>query len=124
MLALKSRVYILLFILILTFGCSEKRTIVQDNVTANLNINSVAQSENTDILEGNEKFSAGDFDEAIKLYEKASKENKATAFYNPSTHSETTRILFHKPKECFFLHYRSVPQLLLFSFPSSIVLVY
>ena len=82
MLALKSRVYILLFILILTFGCSEKRTIVQDNVTANLNINSVAQSENTDILEGNEKFSAGDFDEAIKLYEKASKENKATAFYN------------------------------------------
>ena len=54
MLALKSRVYILLFILILTFGCSEKRTIVQDNVTANLNINSVAQSENTDILEGNE----------------------------------------------------------------------
>lgn len=80
--ALKLRVYILLFIIIFTYGCSEKRTIVQDNTTANLNINSVAQSENTDILEGNEKFSAGDFYEAIKLYEKASKENKATAFYN------------------------------------------
>lgn len=76
------RVLLVLFIIIFTFGCSEKRTIVQDNATANLNISSVAQSENTDILEGNEKFSAGDFQEAIKSYEKASKENKATAFYN------------------------------------------
>lgn len=81
--ALKFRVFLLLFIIIIfASACSEKRTIVQDNATANLNINSVAQSENTDILEGNEKFSAGDFNEAIKLYEKASKENKATAFYN------------------------------------------
>ena len=80
--ALKLRVFVLLFIIIFISSCSEKRTIVHDNATANLNINSVAQSENTDILEGNEKFSAGDFNEAIKLYEKASKTNKATAFYN------------------------------------------
>lgn len=69
-------------VLIFTFGCSEKRTIVNDNVTANLNISSVAQSENTDILEGNEKFSSGDFQAAIKSYEKAATENKATALYN------------------------------------------
>ena len=68
--ALKFRVFLLLFIIIIfASSCSEKRTIVQDNATANLNINSVAQSGNTDILEGHEKFSAGDFNEAIKLYE-------------------------------------------------------
>lgn len=65
--ALKFRVFLLLFIIIFASACNEKRTIVQDNATANLNINSVAQTENTDILEGNEKFSAGDFNEAIKL---------------------------------------------------------
>lgn len=64
------------------YGCSEKRTIVYDNATANLNISSVAQSENTDILAGNEKFSTGDFQAAIASYEKATTENKATALYN------------------------------------------
>ncbi len=64
------------------YGCSEKRTVVQDNATANLNISSVVQTENTDILAGNEKFSSGDFQAAILSYEKAATENKATAFYN------------------------------------------
>lgn len=76
------RVLLLLFILVIVYGCSEKRTIIQDNATANLSINSVAQSENNDILEGNQKFSSGDFNEAIESYKKATKENKATAFYN------------------------------------------
>lgn len=64
------------------FGCSEKRKITEDNITAPLNIKSVAESDNTDILEGNAKFTSGDYQSAIKSYEKAVKENKATAFYN------------------------------------------
>lgn len=77
-----NRIIIVLSILIFTFGCSEKRTVVQDNATANLNISSVVQTENTDIMAGNEKFTSGDFQAAIASYEKAMSTNKATAFYN------------------------------------------
>ena len=77
-----NRIIIVLSILIFTFGCSEKRTVVQDNATANLNISSVVQTENTDIMAGNEKFTSGDFQAAIASYEKAMTTNKATAFYN------------------------------------------
>ena len=78
--ALKLRVFVLLFIIIFISSCSEKRTIVQDNATANLNINSVAQSENTDILEGNEKFSAGILMKLLNYMKKLPKQTKQLHF--------------------------------------------
>ena len=77
----KSLIFSVLLISLIS-GCSEKRKIVNDNVTAPLTIESVAESKDLDISDGNTLFSTGDYKAAIKSYEKAIKENKATAFYN------------------------------------------
>lgn len=74
--------FIGLFLIFFLTACKEERTIVQDNVTAPLAIESVAESTDSNISDGNAKFSSGDFNAAIESYSKATNTNKATAFYN------------------------------------------
>lgn len=77
----KSLIFSVLLLGLIT-GCSEKRKIINDNATADLTIESVAESNDLDITDGNALFSTGDYRAAIRSYEKATKDNKATAFYN------------------------------------------
>lgn len=74
---------LILSLSLFSVACDKKREITQDNVTANLPIESVAtENNNKNITEGNALFAQGDYQSAIESYRQATMQNKATALYN------------------------------------------
>lgn len=73
---------ILLLFLILLISCKKEKEFVQDNATKNLPINPVVEIKKENISKGNKLFLNGNYEEALKYYEKGVKENKSVAYYN------------------------------------------
>lgn len=73
--------YILLLFLLV--ACDKKQVIVEDPVTENMSISSVAEdADNGFIAEGNDFFIRGEYNTAIEYYEDAMQLNKAVSLYN------------------------------------------
>ncbi|MGA1847165.1 tetratricopeptide repeat protein [Deferribacter abyssi] len=79
---MKKLISIILSFFIILSCSNKKKELVQDNNTKNLPINSVIEIKKDKISKGNQLFLNGNFQEALKYYEKGVKENRSVAYYN------------------------------------------